>query len=739
MSYGVFMKVMVRMRIALIATCILGSVFSFRGQAASGDKWVRSPNLSVRIGTNGEINGIRYNKGDTLLLHGRTTIPGCQQELVPEVGDLPGGGVEVRRTLNCEKATRKVSLTERLTPTSNSIRWTVEIRSDGPSWSEPLQTVVSYGASTPLRFWTAWSNPEQDNDEATCSWDCSRVWRDPLVAMPMRNEQWYYGAIPFTREDPGINFIPIRGDLFSIPIATILEPGKDRALSLVFSPEDQMLDVTMHTSADGEITWSRMYHRLGNDRPVTFSVDLVVHEADWRGGLRWMAARYPDYFNAPLPQAADDVAGEGAYSRYQGPLDAEYLRRIGFRTNWMASFDFPYMGMFLPPVAEDDHWTKYSESMAKGRYDPHAAVAGETTSIRELAGYAKRMREQGFRVLDYFNTTEFGAAMIFGQPATVITDPRQVWRDANDFFYTHFKNAALFNPKTDEPYRTWGDAFVVDPGAPEYQGFLLDQASRLIRDLPDSAGLCIDRGDWLRMYNFRRDDGTSWVEGYPAASLYVSWKQLMAKFDPIVHGAGKVVFFNNHDKRLDLLKGVDGIYDEMGSNGASMNLTALLTINKPALSWTANDTYLRSDPDAFFQRYLYMGVFPMAPFPGNDHALSPSAVVDQLYIDYSPLLNVMRGRKWVLTPHAVETQDNVKVNLFTVGESYVMPVMFGGSARSASVTLHGVKNGRYDVAIVHPGKPDGMTLSATAKNGQMSLTIPLIRGCAMVKLTARKD
>ena len=134
-----------------------------------------------------------------------------------------------------------------------------------------------------------------------------------------------------------------------------------------------------------------------------------------------------------------------------------------------------------------------------------------------------------------------------------------------------------------------------------------------------------------------------------------------------------------------------------------------------------------------------MGVFPMAPFPGNDHSLSPRAVVDELYIKYSPLLDVMRGRKWVLTPHAIETRDEVKVNLFTVGESYVMPVMFGGSAKSASVTLHDVRNGRYDISIVHPGQPEPITLSATARNARMSLTIPLKRGCAMVKLTRRKD
>jgi hypothetical protein len=508
---------------------------------------------------------------------------------------------------------------------------------------------------------------------------------------------------------------------------------------LVFSPEDQMLDATMHTAASGDVTWSRLYHRLGNNQPVVFSLDLVAHEADWRGGLRWMTTRYPNYFNASLPQAADEVAGEGAYSSYQGPVDADHLRRVGFRTNWMASFDFPYMGMFLPPVSENDRWTRFTESMAKGRYNPHAEAASGTTSIHDLADYAKRMREQGFYVLDYFNTTEFGTAMVSKQPPSVIDDPSQLWRDANDFFYSHFKNAALFNPQTQEPYRTWGDAFVVDPGNPEYQDFLLNQASRLIKDLPDSAGLCIDRGDWLRMYNFRRDDGLSWVEGYPAASLYVSWKQLMLKLDPIVHGAGKIVFFNNHDKRLDLLKGVDGIYDEHGSNGASMNLTALLTTNRPALSWTANDTYLRSEPDAFFQRYLYMGVFPMAPFPGNDHALSSSAAVDELYIEYSPLLNVMRGRKWDLTPHAIETRGAVKISLFTIDGSYVMPVMFGGAAKSASVTLHKMEDGTYDISVVHPGEPEPINFSVRAKNGTMSLVVPLKRGCGMVKLTRRRN
>ncbi|MDD2764870.1 MAG: hypothetical protein PHE83_12955 [Opitutaceae bacterium] len=92
-----------------------------------------------------------------------------------------------------------------------------------------------------------------------------------------------------------------------------------------------------------------------------------------------------------------------------------------------------------------------------------------------------------------------------------------------------------------------------------------------------------------------------------------------------------------------------------------------LALRKTALGWTSQEADLRPDPDAFFQRYLYLGVFPMAPFPGNDHSLLPSAWVDRQYLDYGPLLDALRGKKWVLRPHAVEAVNHAaKVNLFQV-------------------------------------------------------------------------
>ena len=69
-----------------------------------------------------------------------------------------------------------------------------------------------------------------------------------------------------------------------------------------------------------------------------------------------------------------------------------------------------------------------------------------------------------------------------------------------------------------------------------------------------------------------------------------------------------------------LFSPLDGIFDEFTYSGVPLNLTALLCIHKTALGWTADSSSIQSEgADNFFQKYLYMGVYPMAPFPGNDH------------------------------------------------------------------------------------------------------------------------
>jgi hypothetical protein len=139
-----------------------------------------------------------------------------------------------------------------------------------------------------------------------------------------------------------------------------------------------------------------------------------------------------------------------------------------------------------------------------------------------------------------------------------------------------------------------------------------------------SAGVCIDRQDWLGHVNPGADDKVTWAPvaghrqstssvagnttdsdgdedddsgndggndadrshapiasggrdagGYdgdsaggtafiPARAIINSWKPAMAAFAAVWHNASKVVIINDHSNRLDMMEHVDGIYAEMG-------------------------------------------------------------------------------------------------------------------------------------------------------------------------------
>ena len=67
------------------------------------------------------------------------------------------------------------------------------------------------------------------------------------------------------------------------------------------------------------------------------------------------------------------------------------------------------------------------------------------------------------------------------------------------------------------------------------------------------------------MYNEQRDDSLSWFGERTTRSLIVSWKSLLDRLGPLMHASGKVIYVNNHDKRIDVLRQTDGFFDEFTS------------------------------------------------------------------------------------------------------------------------------------------------------------------------------
>jgi len=726
---------------------LVGKRSEVGGQRSEAKYEVRAKGISLRLGKSGAIVDVRVGDGGvTWPVSGETRLKGFRAD------------DEVKVTSSCfrDKVTfssrqkdsqgRTCIVINRFTPDNDAILWEVEITSPDAFWTTPIVSSLQCDKPEEKLIWTAWGSPDfsgtQLTPELTARVQASKAsvsgsWSDPLVPVGFLNRNWHYGNTA--------QVCPVGGDYIVSPLFTMLEPSSDTGLSLVLSPDDTLLAMDLNVSSTGQVMYSRSNHRLGGGKTVNFTMHLVPHEASWRGGLRFLTNRYPQYFEAPNPRA-HKVAGCGAYSICEAPIDVAKFKQMAFGFNWKLSDDFPYMGMFLPPVkSADEKWTRSCG-------EPCPPGKGRETCTRQMNDYARYMKTNGFAVLSYFNVTEYGKNVNPRQgelPPGKAADP-DLWKDGSAYMKTKLPNAWL--KVAADKHSEFGSiglaggskglmsncygAAIVDPGDPDYINFICEQAARNIKWLPDTDGICIDRTDWLRFYNITADDGVSWPDGRAARSLYRSWADLMAQMGPLMHKADKVIFCNLMAMRLELSRELDGIYTEFGQSGNALNGSALIGIRKPVVAWTYNETLNEPGPDAFMQRHLHLGAFPTAPYPYNNHCINPSPSADRLYLDYGPLLEAMRGKKWVLVPHCAETiTPGVKVNLFEIPGGYAMPVTFGGTNLTAEASVRNVKGLKSaKCEVIHPGEEKPVMLTPVFKDEVLALSVPLKRSCAMVKL-----
>ncbi len=681
-----------------------------QGPAASFT--VQSSQLTLELSEQGEITGAHFAGAggeEEVGVKGKTVLAGCTVHHVT-TRKLAGGTVEFTKALTSQDAHDACTLVERFSPAdSGSIRWEIEILSDRPPRSTPIETHILWPAVEETRFWTTWGDSRPEN---------STGWNDPLVPTAFAARQLHFGAQDIWKSQA-----------ISVPIATILERAKNRGLSLALSPEDSMVELDLVTSPAGEMVFSRRDLRIGKERPVRFAMDLVSHDADWRAAMGWIVARYPLYFDPPNPMT-HAIAGNGAYAEFEGELDAYKYFAMGFRVNWKASYDWYMMGLFLPPVADDVEFV--SARITSGR-------AEFPTSISRLRGYSEQMRAQGFQVLNYFNSQEFGLNIVKTSPPPPrkAKDDADLWRDPNDLAYYVLRDALIRDEEGKLNSGGQGDV-LVDPGAPVYQRLMLQQARLHMEKFPASAGICFDELQYLRNYNLERDDGISWKNGRPARSLVFSWQDLMDKLGPVVHDAGKVIYANPLYRRLDVMKHLDGFYDEFAFEPYSLNAVALMAVRKPYIAWT-RDIH-DPDPDAYFQRHLHLGAFVTAPYPINNHAIMPSGTeIDRAYLEYGPLFDALRGRAWVLQAGCIEVEGGAKSNLFSIPGGYLAAVTFGGERGRAVVRLNGLEKmaGQegFAIEVLHPGKTAWTAIQGRERGGSITVDLPLERGCALVRLS----
>jgi hypothetical protein len=677
--------------------------------------------LTIRLDDAGQISGAEVGpKKLQRALTGNTTLEGCRTGGAIIAKKLENGGFEFSSKLLCPEQ-REGTMLQRFFPGQGSVRWEIEISFGGEPWTVPITTKLQWPTPDVADFWTSrlggddqWEDPLQPQPMSKCSWACTTD----------------YG--PYSK---------VGG--FCIPLASVLENQEDAGLSLVLSPEDPILGLKLTTDAEGTVAFRRLDTRLGQGRTVKFAMDLVGHEADWRGGLRWMVARYEPFFDPPNPKAAE-MAGTGAYSGWQGPLNVGRLKQMAFSVLWEAAFDWPYMGMYFPPLDADETWLSAGYN-SSGEHIPELV---KQLSYRTLNDRARKLNKDGFHYLSYFNFDAWGWQDVFNLKVVNANLPQKYWwTDPVTFLQQKVADGILRDERGGEAIIE--GLVVMDGDGPNYQADILEQIRRQLEKIPEASGLAIDRiwwgVDWTtsgaRPVNYGADDLVGWYQGRPGRHFSVSYKDTLAKLGPLLHGADKVIFFNPClSYRLDHMREVDGFFGEVwptvkGYTG--VNGTGFLALRKPGIVWTADPSTLKPDPDAYFQRHLHMGVYPMVPYPKNDHSITPDPWADQYYLDYGPLLVAMRGKKWVLAPHAIEVAGNVaKANLFEVPGGYTAPITFGpqdGTAKVILRNLPGLSEKVHSEALL-PGVPQPQTVRAAFKDGTLELQVPMKRGCAVVRI-----
>ena len=320
----------------------------------------------------------------------------------------------------------------------------------------------------------------------------------------------------------------------------------------------------------------------------------------------------------------------------------------------------------------------------------------------------------------------------------------------------------------------------MDAGDSDYQSHLVKMTKLLAARLPASDGVCFDGTGFGGYVNVAADDGRSWIELWPdnanasqpllrgrkvrtQVSSMVAVTQLLGD---VLHEGGRVHAHNTYAPRLGFWRSIDAVFSENGFRDDLMHSNSLLGMGgKPVVAWQPGcgrdptfqqcppreswdwPTYEETNPATaqaaqrrMLMRLLYWGNQPTLPFPRNDHTVTPWIAERQglnaVFRAFAPLFQRLRGRSWVLEPHAVNVISGAaQVNLFRVdqGRTFVAPVVFAPTNSKIELQLRGValpcvrpSSGRLEAESLAPAdapSPVSVEKTKVAAGGAINVTI----------------
>ena len=361
------------------------------------------------------------------------------------------------------------------------------------------------------------------------------------------------------------------------------------------------------------------------NRPLETGLWIYGHQDDWRPALKIFAERYREFF-AVRPGTYEPAGVLGA----AGPngADPPIVRRMLQMDVSLAKIDWNFQqhGQWIPPQAirfNDFTWTCQS--------DPQRYSGLSVQQIRFLIDALRIAKLQPILYSAYNQRC----------------DPEV----ARSRFSADIARDELGNPLIGDQGHLLMHAAQTSPFGRQ----IMEQQRQMIELYPEASGFFFDDLS-VASVDFAHDDSLTLIHSLPACNLGNTFALLGPALTGMVHDAGKLVL-TSVPSTISACRGID-IFCLEDRGLKNIGAMALMCLDRPSVSLPAEGATLSVEEMEYqIQRQLIWGVMPSTDLLEVNPELSRA---------YRPLYLSLKGRQWVLDPHALVLPDGIRGQIFLV-------------------------------------------------------------------------
>ncbi|MBN2289284.1 MAG: hypothetical protein JXQ83_08115 [Candidatus Glassbacteria bacterium] len=362
---------------------------------------------------------------------------------------------------------------------------------------------------------------------------------------------------------------------------------------------------------------------IGPGRPLETGLWIYGHQDDWRPAVKIFAETYREFFEgAPRAQELAGIPGTAE----PGGADPAAVRRLLQLDAGLARIDWNYQrpGQWIPPQA-----VRFNDFTWACQADPQKYSNISVQQIRFLVDALRIAKLQPVLYAAYNQRCDPELAL------------------------SRF-SADIARDELGNPLATPGGHLLMHaaPASP-FGRQILEQQQAMTGLFPEAAGFFFDDLA-VAGVDFAHDDSLTVIHNRPACNLGDTFNRLGPLLTRMVHDAGKLVVAGV-PQTISACAGIDVLCLEKPEN---IGTVALMGLNRPTLAIPpAGSPSGAREIECQLQKQLVWGILPST----GQLETSPeiSRAYRQLYLS-------IKGRRWVLEPHALTLPEGVQGQLFQV-------------------------------------------------------------------------